>query len=151
MASSSTEDAMKVDMLAKGFLITPSLQAYLDRRLRFSLSPVKSKIQGIAVWLRDLNGPRGGRDKQCQVSITISGCPTVLVKEVQENMYCAIDRAVKRAAYRAVQILMRQRMAVRQTAKSIVAARNRSLAPDFATEGNRLAQTIAPQNGWPRV
>jgi ribosome-associated translation inhibitor RaiA len=142
---------MKVDMLAKGFLITPSLRTYLERRLRFSLSPARSKIQGIAVRLRDLNGPRGGRDKLCQVSITIPGCPTVLVKEIQENMYCAIDRAVKRAAYRAVQILMRQRMAVRQAVKSIVAVKNQYLAPDFATADIRLTHAIAPRNGWPRV
>jgi ribosome-associated translation inhibitor RaiA len=93
--------------------------------------------------LRDLNGPRGGRDKLCQVSITIPGCPTVLVKEVQENMYCAIDRAVKRAAYRAIRILMRRRMAVRQAANSIVAAKNKYLASGFAAEDSPLAHAIA--------
>jgi ribosome-associated translation inhibitor RaiA len=138
---------MQVYMLAKGFLITPSLRTYLDRRLHVSLSPAKSKIQGIAVRLRDLNGPRGGRDMFCQISITIPGCPTVLVKDVQENMYCAIDHAVKRAAYRAIRILMRQRTAVRQAAKSIVTVKNKYLASDSTAEEMRFGHAIAVTNG----
>ena len=136
---------MQVYMLARGFMITPALRAYLDRRLRASLVPAKGNIQDIAIRLRDLNGPRGGRDMLCQVSITIPGHPTVLVKEIQENMYSAIDGAIKRAAYRAVRILMRQRTAVRQTAKSLANTKDKYLAFDFATKDTEFGPTVA---GW---
>jgi len=134
---------MQVYMLARGFMITPSLRTYLDRRLRASLVPAKDKIQDIAIRLRDLNGPRGGRDMLCQVSITIPGHPTVLVKEIQENMYSAIDGAVKRAAYRAIRILMRQRTAVRQAAKSLAKTKDKYLTFDFATENTGFVPTAA--------
>jgi len=133
---------MQVYMLARGFMITPALRTYLDRRLRASLVPAKDKIQDIAIRLRDLNGPRGGRDMLCQVSITIPGHPTVLVKEIQENMYSAIDGAIKRAAYRAVRILMRQRTAVRQTAKSLANTKDKYLTYDFATKDTEFGPTV---------
>jgi len=130
-------------------MITPALRTYLDRRLRASLLPAKDKIQDIAIRLLDLNGPRGGRDMQCQVSITIPGHPTVLVKEVQENMYSAIDGAVKRAAYRASRILMRQRTSVRQAAKSLANTKDKYLTFDSSTEDTGFGSTVAVRTGRP--
>ena len=83
----------------------------------------------------------------CQVSITIPGHPTVLVKEIQENMYSAIDGAVKRAAYRAIRILMRQRTAVRQAAKSLAKTKDKYLTFDFAAEDTGFGPTVAVRTG----
>lgn len=105
---------MQVHMVSPEFSLTPSLREYLERRLQAAFAPLRGKIADIAVRLRDLNGPRGGRDMQCQLSVTIPGKPEVVIREVQENMYNAIDRAVKRAAYRVSQIASRQRLAGRQ-------------------------------------
>ena len=129
---------MQVYMLARGFMITPALSSYLERRLRASLVPAKDRIHDIAIRLRDLNGPRGGRDMLCQVSITIPGYPTVVVKEIQENMYSAIDGAVKRAAYRAIRILMQHRTAVRQAAKSLAKTKDKYFTSGSDTEDNGL-------------
>ncbi len=110
---------MQIHMVSKEFSLTPSLRDYLERRLRSAFSPAHRKMVSIAVRLRDLNGPRGGCDMLCQVSVTMPGKPEVVVKEVQENMYNAIDRAVKRAAYRAVQIMTRKRLAVKRRVRPV--------------------------------
>ncbi|WP_019140152.1 HPF/RaiA family ribosome-associated protein [Noviherbaspirillum massiliense] len=100
---------MNVQMVANDFSLTPSLRDYLERRLRFAFTPVRDRITAVAVRLRDLNGPRGGRDMLCQVCVSMPGQPEVVIKEVQEDMYAAIDLAVKRAAYRAIRLVMRKR------------------------------------------
>lgn len=100
---------MQVHMVSPEFSITPSLREYLEHRLHAAFSPVRGRIGEIVVRLRDLNGPRGGRDMQCQVLVTMPGKPAVVIREVQENMYNAIDRAIKRAAYRASRIVSRRR------------------------------------------
>ncbi len=104
---------MQIHMIAKEFSITPALRSYLERRLDAGFSAIKVRIRDIAIRLRDLNGPRGGRDMMCQISVAIPGGPEVIIKEVQENIYTAIDLAVKRAAYRVTRILGRRRMAIR--------------------------------------
>lgn len=57
---------------------------------------------------------------QCQVSVTMPGKPAVVIREVQENMYNAIDRAVKRASYRVGLIVSRGHQTIRQTARPAV-------------------------------
>jgi len=105
---------MEVQMVATEFSLTPSLREHLERRLRLAFARASSKVARIVVRLRDLNGPRGGRDKVCQVSVTMPGRPEVVIREVQEDMYNAIDGAVKRAAYRAMRIVTRKRPASRR-------------------------------------
>lgn len=104
---------MQIRMVATEFSLTPSLREYLERRLRSAFGPLRGRIADIVVRLRDLNGPRGGCDMQCQVSVTMPGRPEVVIREVQENMYNAIDRAAKRAAYRVGRLVSRRKLAVR--------------------------------------
>lgn len=104
---------MQIHMVAKEFSMTPALRSHLERRLNAGFSAIKVRIRDVAIRLRDLNGPRGGCDMMCQISVSIPGGPEVIVKEVQENIYTAIDLAVKRAAYRATRILGRRRAAAR--------------------------------------
>lgn len=108
---------MQVHMVSPEFSITPSLREYLEQRLHTAFGPVRGRIGDIVVRLRDLNGPRGGRDMQCQVSVKMPGKPEVVIREVQENMYNAIDRAIKRAAYRVGRIVSRGHLAIRQAAR----------------------------------
>lgn len=101
---------MDVQTVALEFSLTPSLRDYLQRCLHFAFSRARSYVARIVVRLRDLNGPHGGRDKECQVNVMMPGRPEVVIREVQEDMYNAIDRAVKRAAYRAMRIATRGRI-----------------------------------------
>lgn len=109
---------MQIHFMTSEFELTPSLQDHLTRRLRFAFVSLQNKIQSISVRLRDLNGPKGGHDMLCQVAVVIPGRPTVLIKDIQEDMYAAIDSAFKRASYRATQMIARQRDAVRGLRKA---------------------------------
>lgn len=103
---------MEVCMVAKDFSFSPLLREHVERRLRFAFARVRGKVARIVVRLRDLNGPRGGCDKVCQVSIVMPGHPEVVIHEVQEDMYYAIDSAIKRAAYRTMRLMIRKRHSV---------------------------------------
>ncbi len=59
---------MELQLVAQEFSLSPSLREHLERRVRFAFARARSKAVRIVVRLRDLNGPRGGRDKVCQVS-----------------------------------------------------------------------------------
>jgi putative sigma-54 modulation protein len=111
------EVVMHVQMVANEFWMTPSLREYLESRIHLAFSALRSKTIEISVRLRDLNGPKGGRDMMCQVSVVIPGQAEVVIKDVQENMYTAIDKAVKRAAYRATRIIMRRRAEVKKVGR----------------------------------
>ena len=54
--------------------------------------------------MSDVNGPRGGVDKRCQVELRTDGTGSVVVASVANNWRTALDNALTRAA----RFLMRQ-------------------------------------------
>ena len=47
----------------------------------------------VEVRLSDINGPRGGADKECSIVVTPPGLPTVRVERQAGDYYAAIDAA----------------------------------------------------------
>jgi hypothetical protein len=54
-------------------------------------------VREVTVRLRDENGPRGGRDQDCVVRVSLRGAPEVLVRERRERPLEAVGRALQRA------------------------------------------------------
>ncbi|HJW55540.1 MAG TPA: HPF/RaiA family ribosome-associated protein [Burkholderiaceae bacterium] len=101
---------MDAPMLARECFLTPPPREHLERHLRFAFSGARDRIARTVVHLRDLSGPRGGRDKLCQVSMIMPDRPEVVIRVAQEDMYNAIDCTVRRAANRATRLVARRRL-----------------------------------------
>lgn len=109
---------MQFNLASNEFWMTPSLQEYLQSKMRDAFSDVKCKTMHVMVRLRDLAGQDDGRDKMCQISVTLPNKPKIFITDVQENMYAAIDTAVKKAAHRTKRILMCKRSGISKTIPS---------------------------------
>jgi putative sigma-54 modulation protein len=109
---------MQILLASNGFWMEPILQEYVKSKIRCAFSALKRKAISIAVRLRDLDAPSGGRETMCQISVSMPGQPEVLVKHVQEDMYAAIDMAVRRAAHRANRILLCKRSRVLKSVRA---------------------------------
>ncbi len=86
---------MNIAIQSNGLVLTESLRAYVYRRLETSLGWALTRR--LAVWLSDINGPRGGRDKRCKIQISLDNGKSVVIEDTEEDMYAAIDRAAERA------------------------------------------------------
>jgi len=118
---------MNIAIQSNGLVLTESLRAYVYRRLQTSLGWALTRR--LAVWLSDINGPRGGRDKRCKIQISLDNGKTVVIEDTEEDMYAAIDRAADRA----------DRALARQLARSRAFTHDKvaTLAPaDDASGGN---------------
>ncbi|MEC4717750.1 HPF/RaiA family ribosome-associated protein [Noviherbaspirillum sp. CPCC 100848] len=100
---------MDVQILAKEYCFTPFLQEYLERSVRAAFTHTHNHVRQVAVQLREIRAERGGRENLCEVSVMLPDRPTVVIHEVQENMYTAIDYAVRRAAHRTKRMTMRKK------------------------------------------
>jgi ribosome-associated translation inhibitor RaiA len=67
-------------------------------RLRFAFSRITGRVRRILVTLADINGPRGGIDKRCLIEVRVDGQRSVVIQDIQADLYTAIDRAAGRAA-----------------------------------------------------
>lgn len=73
------------------------------RRVRFVLRRLSWLVPRAKVHLSDMNGPRGGVDKRCQVELKTAGARSVVVAAVAKDWRTAMDLALARAA----RVLMR--------------------------------------------
>ena len=89
---------MQIAIQAHGFQLTETLEQHVRDRLRFTFSRVSGRVRRVLVTLSDINGPRGGIDKRCLMEVRLDGLSSIVIQDVQANLYLAIDRAAGRAA-----------------------------------------------------
>jgi len=74
------------------------LRDLTERRVRFVLRRLGWLVPRAEVQMSDVNGPRGGIDKRCQVELRTGGAGSVVVAAVASNWRTALDTALARAA-----------------------------------------------------
>ncbi len=88
---------MQISIHSSGFVLTEALRAYIVQRLHTALRRAGERMRNVHVWLSDINGPRGGRDKRCKIQLRMAGGKDVLIEDTEADLYHAIDLAAQRA------------------------------------------------------
>ena len=88
---------MKIQIHARDFEMTEALREHILRRCRFVLSRLRDSVRRVEIHLADENGPKGGVDKRCLVRIKSDGFSEIVIKDVENDLYVAVDRALSRA------------------------------------------------------
>lgn len=88
---------MRVAIQSSGFEMTNALRSYTEHRLATALGWARGHMRKLAVWLSDVNGPRGGIDKRCKIQVRLDNGREVIIEEHEADLYAAIDRAADRA------------------------------------------------------
>jgi hypothetical protein len=86
--------------------------------LAAALSQFAQRIQGIQVWLEDVNGPRGGVDIRCRVELSLSPRGRITATSLAANEYVAIANAASRAGALLNSRIKRARTLRRRVAES---------------------------------
>ena len=73
------------------------LRDLAESRVRFVLRRLGWLVPRAEVQLSDVNGPRGGIDKRCQVELRTDGAGSVVVASVARDWRAALDAALARA------------------------------------------------------
>ena len=89
----------------------------VERRVRFVTRRLQGLVPRVKVQLSDVNGPRGGVDKRCQLALQTETAGTVVVTSTARNWRLAVDQALGRAARVLRQLVQRQRTPVRPRAR----------------------------------
>lgn len=87
---------MSMEIRSQGFRMSDALHHYTERRLGFALRKFAKDIGRVTVRLSDLNGPRGGSDKRCQITAGVVPSQAISLQAVDADLYAAIDRAASR-------------------------------------------------------
>ena len=80
-----------------GARISPTMKAFVARKLRIHLGKFEHHVMEVRVTLEDTNGPKGGADKRCAVQVDVRGAEHFAVEEKDSRFSLAIARASERA------------------------------------------------------
>jgi len=87
-------------------------------RVRFVLRRLTALVPRAKVQFSDVNGPRGGVDKRCQVELRTETTGTVVIASLARDWRTALDRSLGRATRVLTRSLQRHQKPVRgRTAK----------------------------------
>lgn len=98
---------MQIEICGREIKVSERLHDHIERRVHFALERFAERIRKVRVQVRDLNGPRGGVDKSCQLVISLVPASTVVLETRASNIYAAIDCLAGRAATSIVRRLKR--------------------------------------------
>jgi hypothetical protein len=88
----------------------------VEQRVRFALRRLGTEVQRARISLRDINGPRGGVDKQCRLTLKTDAYGTLVVTAQAQSSGHALDRALQRATQALVRVWQRKRRPLRTPA-----------------------------------
>ncbi len=100
---------MKLEIRRKSVRIAASMREYVADHLTIALDRFAQQIGLVRVWLSDVNGPRGGVDKQCLIAVQLAGGKMIRVSHADTRFTAAINLAADRVAYAVGRALKRRR------------------------------------------
>jgi ribosomal subunit interface protein len=88
---------MDFDIQGIDIQVTEAIDAHVRARLTAALNQHQSHVARVEVKLKDVNGPRGGVDKVCDVVVKISPRGEVRVSKSDSDLYSAVSIAADAA------------------------------------------------------
>lgn len=118
---------MRLHIRRRGVVLDDFTRDYVKERLRAALGRFARYLTEVWVYLRDMNGPRGGVDKRCRVVVALPPAGRVVVSGAGSELSSLLRGTADRA-----------RFAVRRHLKRRIARRRRpATARRLAARGER--------------
>ncbi len=90
---------MKLAIKARNLTLSPSESERIKRRVHYCFFRIKHHIRDISLTLEDINGPKGGRDKECRINVSLNSGKTLFLSEKQAELGHAADKVLQRASF----------------------------------------------------
>ena len=87
---------MQITIRTQGFALSSAIEAFVRNRLYAALQRSSVNVVAIDVFAKDVNGPKGGIDKEVLIRVQLPNRQMLAVDTVHENLYAAIEKGAKR-------------------------------------------------------
>lgn len=69
----------------------------IQQKTRRMFNKISDSVKKINVTINDINGPRGGKDKNCRIIIHTKGIPDIVITDNQTSVMSAVNISLSRA------------------------------------------------------
>lgn len=109
---------MQTVIHSNDFAITSALDSFIKDHATKSMRVCTDQVERLVVRLKDVNGPKGGVDKECSVEVKLARHAPIVVRKRSSDAYASIRQALGRASRITLRKLGKRR-AYKPTAQSI--------------------------------
>ena len=89
---------MEIRLNDKRALVAANAVDRTNSKVNSAFAKFGYKVQRVDLYVDDVNGPKGGIDKECRVVVKLKKMEDVFVTAKDESLSKAISQAIKRAA-----------------------------------------------------
>lgn len=104
---------MKIHIRSNGVPITEELRKHIERTFTFTVDAFKEHLDGVSLFLADLNGPRGGADKLCQATAYFRNGKVARIRQTGTGVEAAVKHAADRLKHGISRTLSRTKRPIR--------------------------------------
>ena len=87
---------MYTKIQSQGFALTVPIKQRVEQQVHRALNRFGDDVLAVDVYLSDVNGQRGGKEKKALMRASLRGLPPISVSTEHQDLYVAISRNVKR-------------------------------------------------------
>jgi ribosome-associated translation inhibitor RaiA len=88
---------MRIEVRGRNLDDTIDLRRHAERRLRFALGRFAAAVGRVTVRVEDVNGSRGGIDKQCRLVVRLTRRGELIIEDQDADVRALLDRSADRA------------------------------------------------------
>lgn len=100
---------MKIEIRSQHFELNGDMTDRAINQVRFALSRFSGEISYVQVRFVDINGPKGGQDKQCLLVVKLASSGKIVANGVGVDLLSALHYCVERAERAIIRELERRR------------------------------------------
>ena len=90
------EVRMRIEVRGLRLKATNAIVMHIQRRLGFALERFGERVRDVGVRFEDVNGPRGGQDKQCRIYAALAPRGQLTITETDRDLYSAVTHSATR-------------------------------------------------------
>ncbi len=113
---------MTINIRSNGVEVGDALREHVERTLASSLDRFLRRIDSVSLFLADLNGPRGGMSKLCQMTAQFKSGRAINILQKDSEIEPAIKRAADRLKFAVSRTFNRAKRPIRVLSTASVRA-----------------------------
>lgn len=100
---------MQTVIHSNDFTLTDALTHFINQQVGTSMSVCAAQVERLVIRLKDVNGPKGGDDKECSVEVKLVSHAPIVVSKRSSDAYASIRKALGRASRTTIRKLNKRR------------------------------------------
>ena len=110
---------MDIRTRAQDFELTNAIDAFVREDVRAALARLEDGVAYVDVFMKDVNGPKGGIDKAVLIVVQMRNRQLITLETSHDDLYAAIKKGVKRAKRAVRRSLRKSRRFQRQRLRDL--------------------------------